>query len=69
MKFLYIDEMNLELFLRTQEEIFEFRELYGSKKVSIELGENAVLFVSETGATHELGTSESCSLFESLIDS
>ena len=61
--------MNLEIFLRTQEEIFEFRELCGNKKVSVEIGEKAVLFVSETGNTHELGTAKTCSPFESLIDS
>ena len=52
--------MNLELFLRTQEEIFEFRKLYGDEKMSVVLGESEVMFVSETGKTHELGTSKSC---------
>ena len=53
--------MNLELFLRTQEEIFEFRKLYKDEKMSVTLGENEVIFVSETGKTHKVGTSKSCS--------
>ena len=44
-------------------------KLYGNKKVSVEIVEKAVLFVSETGNTHELGTSKTCSPVESLIDS
>ena len=35
-KTLYIDETNLELFLRTQEEIFEFQQLYEDGKIYTE---------------------------------
>ena len=58
---LYTDEINFELFLRTQEEIFEFWKLYGDEKMNVALRDKEVIFVSETGKTHELGMSDSCS--------
>ena len=42
----------------TQELIFGFPELYPDKNVTVIVDENKIIFISETGQTHELGTSE-----------
>ena len=54
----YIDGKNLELFLLTQELIFGFPVLYPDKNVTVTVDDNKIIFISETGQTHELGTSE-----------